>query len=284
MIVLQWNFQEFFCKPISLSNSVKRLSLQVAEIDVHIIYISIQRLFTVSSRSRDIRISLYTSRQFCFQSFAGDNFRFDCKLSEHFLHLLVGNDRIVLLEEAFLLKMVVKRAVMSFSVSVLRAVNVTTFAFCLDESDFAAAFPALWLVNLYFGCFFFLLFLLLFILHLDISFYNWLRVDYWLLRFLWLFCGCDNWLFRELRLGRDSFCNFFYEFLDWWSFYCFFCLLSLLLFEAFRAEKVCILGSVEGFTVVAKSHLVAVVLLFHVYSSLLFGCRAQVLGYELLVF
>ena len=61
----------------------------------------------------------------------------------HFLHLLVCNDRIVLLKQGFLLKVVVIRAVMSFGVSVLRAVNVTTFAFCLDESDFAATFPAL---------------------------------------------------------------------------------------------------------------------------------------------
>jgi len=114
------------------------------------------------------------------------------------------------------LKMVVKRAVMSFSMSMLRAVNVTALAFCLDESDFAAAFPALGFVNLYFGCFFFfLLFFLLFILHLDVRFYDRLRFNYWLLGFLWLFCRCDNWLFWELRLGRDSFCNFFYEFLDW---------------------------------------------------------------------
>ena len=69
-------------------------------------------------------------------------------LSVHLFHLLVGNDRVVLLQQVFLLKMIVKGAIMSFCVSVLRTVHVTALAFRLDESDFAIAEPTLGLVFL----------------------------------------------------------------------------------------------------------------------------------------
>jgi len=102
---------------------------------------------------------------------------------------------------------------MGLCVTMLRAVDEAASAWRLYESDFAVAIPALGLVLLYFWCFLLDLFLGLFILHLGITFDNWLGVNLRRLRFLWLFLRFWHWLLRKLLL--NGLCNFFHEFLDW---------------------------------------------------------------------
>ena len=50
---------------------------------------------------------------------------------------------VILGKQLLLLFMVVKRAVVSFGMTMLRAVNVTTLASGLNETDFAIAHPTL---------------------------------------------------------------------------------------------------------------------------------------------
>lgn len=174
--------------------------------------------------------------------------------------------------------MIVEGTIMRFCMSMLWAVNVTTFAFCLDESDFATAIPALALVFLYFWCFHLHLFFRLLILHLWVSHLNWLSLNDWLLWLFRFFLGLDFWLgrFRDLLLRLDSFCNFFYQFFDWWLSFYFLLLSSWLLFEAFRTEEVRILGAVECFAVATELLLYVVIVLgFHFvrrWLSLVWRC------------
>lgn len=168
----------------------------------------------------DIRFSsAQAGKQHCFiyicRSYSLGCLGIDVVKSEHLLHLLMCNDRVVLHQQVFLLLKIVERATMRLCMTVLRAVNVTTFAFGLDESDFTIAVPTLGLVFLYFWLFFFHLFLGLFVFHLGITFYNWFRLKHWL---QWLFDFFICWFYRlvgELRFIRESFCNFFHKFLDW---------------------------------------------------------------------
>ena len=63
--------------------------------------------------------------------------------SEHLLQFLVSYLRVVLLKQCLLLRVIVEGTIMGFEVSMLWAEDVSTFAFCLYESDFTTAFPAL---------------------------------------------------------------------------------------------------------------------------------------------
>jgi len=129
---------------------------------------------------------------------------------------------------------------------------------------------------LYFWCFLLHLFFRLLILHLWVSHLNWLSLDDWLLWLFRFFLGLDFWLFRDLLLRLDSFCNFFYQFFDWWLSFYFLLLSSWLLFEAFRTEEVRVLGAVECFAVATELLLYVVIVLgFHFvrrWLSLVWRC------------
>lgn len=68
--------------------------------------------------------------------------------SEHFLHLVVRNHGVILGQHVLVALMVVEGTVVGFGMTVLWAEHVTTFAFSLNEANFAIACPALALVLL----------------------------------------------------------------------------------------------------------------------------------------
>ena len=69
--------------------------------------------------------------------------------SEHLLHFLVFNLRVILCKKGLLLLEVVELAVMRFGMTMFWAENVATFTWCLNETNFAAAQPTLIGVCLY---------------------------------------------------------------------------------------------------------------------------------------
>jgi len=73
--------------------------------------------------------------------------------------------------------MIVEGAIVSFRMPVLWAEHIAALALCLYEAYLLRAEPALAFVFLYFWGFFLWLFFLLFVLHLDVSCYDWFRVD-----------------------------------------------------------------------------------------------------------
>ena len=63
--------------------------------------------------------------------------------SEHLLHLLVQNLRVILRKLGLLLCMVIEGTVMGFRMTMLWAIDVATLAWSLHKANLAVAFPAL---------------------------------------------------------------------------------------------------------------------------------------------
>lgn len=173
--------------------------------------------------------------------------------SEHLLHLLVLNLRVILRKQFLLLLVVVVRAVVSFRMTVLWAVDVTTFAGVLNKTYFAVALPTLTSVCLYFWFFGLHFFLSFFGFHFHINFRDWPSIQtrlHWLLHFLFRL----SWLLlRQLHSWWDGICNFLDKLLDWRSTCRILLFWVLLVFEALWTQEVRILATIEGLTDVTKS-------------------------------
>lgn len=90
--------------------------------------------------------------------------------------------------------MPVELAAVSFRVTVLGTVDITTLAWSLDETDFTVAVPALVSISLYFGLFFLGFLLHFFVLHFYILYGFWLRIQAWLRWLLLRFFFRFSWL------------------------------------------------------------------------------------------